>query len=188
MSDFLERYIRQHRERLDSYEPDDLMWERIDRELRPRKTMYRKWKGWAVAATVALLGLSLGWPQLQGLWGEAPQASGSLSQTVVEEAYTPELSEIEDYYQSVIQDQQNQLVSYRQQGLTLEEPASSSLSQLQKMYKDLQLELAYGEDKEAVVNAMVENLMMQMELLRQQLMILDQIKSQQNEMEPEIQL
>ena len=51
------------------------------------------------------------------------------------------------------------------------------------MYKDLQKELAYGEDKEVVIDAIVKNLLTQVEVLQQQLKILEDIKRMQDERE-----
>lgn len=187
MSEKLEQYIRANRAELDSFEPDGMIWERIDQQLRPRQIMMRRVKTWAVAATVTLLGITLG---VLGLQEGAPIsiAQNPPIEEVLEESYTPELAEIESYYHSVIEDQQNQLVSFKNEGIVLEETSAFGLEQLKEMYKDLQKELAYGEDKDVVVNAMIENLMMQMDVLRQQLMILENIKVQRNEQEKEVHL
>jgi hypothetical protein len=189
MSDKLEQYIRANRAELDSFEPDGMIWERIDKDLRPRqvKTMRRRIQVWAVAATVTLLGVTLG---VLGIQDGAPIiiAQESPIEKVLEESYTPELAEIESYYHSVIEDQQSQLVSFQEEGIVLDESGSFGLEQLQAMYKDLRKELAYGEDKDVVVNAMIENLMMQMDLLRQQLMIMENIKVQRNEQAKEVHL
>lgn len=187
MSEKLEEYIRANRAKLDSFEPDGMIWERIDKKLRPRQIMMRRVKTWAVAATVTLLGITLG---VLGLQDGAPIiiAQNPPLEKVLEESYTPELAEIESYYHSVIEDQQSQLVSFKDEGIVLDETGTFGLEQLKIMYKDLQKELAYGEDKDVVVNAMIENLMMQMDVLRQQLMILDNIKVQRNEQEKEVHL
>lgn len=187
MSDKLEQYIRANRAELDSFVPDELIWERIDKKLRPRQILMRRVKTWAVAAAVTLLGITLG---VWGLEGDAPIiiAQNSPLEKVVEESYTPELAEIESYYHSVIEDQKNKLVSFKEEGIVLDETGAFGLDQLKTMYKDLQKELAYGEDKDAVINAMIENLMMQIDVLRQQLMIMENIKMQRNEQEKEVHL
>ncbi len=187
MSEKLEQFIRANRAELDSFEPDGMIWERIDRNLRPARMVRRKLTTWAAAAAVTLLGITA------GVWGLQEGSPALIVQHVpieeiVEETYTPELAEIESYYQSVIEEQQMQLVNYREEGIALDEAGAFSLGQLQEMYKDLQKELAYGEDKEVVVNAMIENLMMQMDMLRQQLMILENIKVQRNEQAKEVHL
>jgi len=167
------------------------MWERIDKRVRPRKRRLLNsspsMQRWAIAAAVALLGIVLGTLGLQ----DAPPviaANDAPKEQIIEESYTPELAEIESYYHAVIEDQQNQLVSFQQEGIALDNNANLGLDQLQHMYKELQQELAYGEDKDAVVKAMIENLMMQMDILRQQLMILENIKAQRNEQEKEVHL
>ena len=187
MSEKLEQYIQEHRAELDSFEPDGMIWQRIDQDLRPKYAMKRRLTTWAAAAAVTLLGITLG---VLGLQESSPiMASQEIPlEEVMDESYTPELAEIESYYHSVIEDQQNQLVNYREEGIALDGAAAPDLGHLKEMYKDLQKELAYGEDKEVVVNAMIENLMMQMDMLRQQLMILENIKAQQNEQEKEIHL
>ena len=193
MKDKLEQHIGEQKELLDVYEPDGRIWERIDQEIRPRRQKFRRVSSWVAAAAI-VTGLAFGGSELyiqmnaDTLPGAPPPPSewiGELGEKEVDPIAT-ELARIESYYFSVIESHKNRLVSYKQEGLELDQTFSTNLSHLQNLYGNLQQELAYGEDKEVVVDAMVQNLMTQIEILSQQLRILENIKQMKDEREMQL--
>ncbi len=189
MKDKLEQHISEQREHLDVFEADDRIWERIDKEMRPHRQRFRRVSSWVAAAAI-VTGLAFGGSELyiqmnaSSLPGNPAPPSEWIGE--VQEEVDPiatELARIESYYFSVIESHKNRLVSYKHEGLELDQSFSANLDHLQSLYSNLQQELAYGEDKEVVVDAMVQNLMTQIEILNQQLTILENIKKMKDERE-----
>lgn len=176
MRDPLEQYILDRKQELDVYEPDDRLWERIDKELYAESTK-AKFPIWKIAAAILLLfsiGISLVW-----LLNSQPEMEQLAANP--QDLYSPELVEVEAYYTSMIDNQKEQLQAYAAEGISVDESSFGQLEELGNNYKDLQKELLNTEDSQIVVNAMIQNLSMQMEILNQQIMILEQIKSMKNE-------
>ena len=176
MQDQLESYIIKHKAQLDVFEPDDRLWERIDREINSAKGKRMPlWTSrWTVAASIILL-VGLGGL----LWLNRPIDRGGL-QIDPKSLYSSELVEVEAYYTQMISDQKAQIDSYREQGVVIDETLLQQNEQLTSAYLELQQELLRTEDQGLIVNAMIQNLMMQMEILNQQLRILEQIKQLRN--------
>jgi hypothetical protein len=183
MQDQLEQYIISQKHQLDVFEPNDRLWERIDKELNGGQTKVRHFwaQSWKVAAAVALLlaaGALLWWVSMQS---PAPQIAEAGPQPDPQSLYTAELVEVETYYTQQISAQKARIESFRNQGIVLEEALYEQMETLTTAYQDLQKELVLTENEELVVNAMIQNLMMQMQILNQQLMILEEIKIKQTQ-------
>ncbi|MFK7922804.1 MAG: hypothetical protein AB8H47_12645 [Bacteroidia bacterium] len=189
MQDQLERYILSQKDQLDVFEPDDRLWERIDRELH-QETPVRKlnfWsQSWKVAAAIAMLvtaGALLWWVSLQSpsqemTEGKTPTENPAMS-TNPQAFYTAELAEVETYYSEQISAQKARIESFKTQGVVLDEALYEQMEMLNENYVELQTELSHAEDQDLIVNAMIQNLMIQMQILKQQLMILEEIKTKQ---------
>ncbi|MEL7531182.1 MAG: anti-sigma factor [Bacteroidota bacterium] len=190
MQDQLEKYILSQKDQLDVFEPDDRLWERIDRELHEEEAPVRKlnfWsQSWKVAAAIAMLvsaGALLWWVSLQSPSSEITVApvnpDQSATPTNPQAFYTAELAEVETYYSEQISAQKARIESFKTQGIVLDEALYEQMDMLNENYVELQTELSIAEDQDLIVNAMIQNLMIQMQILNQQLMILEEIKTKQ---------
>ncbi|MEM6348708.1 MAG: anti-sigma factor [Bacteroidota bacterium] len=190
MQDQLEKYILSQKDQLDVFEPDDRLWERIDRELHEDEAPVRKlnfWsQSWKVAAAIAMLvsaGALLWWVSLQSSTSEIVVAPTDPDQPAVttnpQAFYTAELTEVETYYSEQISAQKARIESFKTQGIVLDEALYEQMEMLNDNYVELQAELTHAEDQDLIVNAMIQNLMIQMQILNQQLMILEEIKTKQ---------
>jgi hypothetical protein len=178
MKDALETYIEEHKASLDVFEPSDRIWEAIDREMEVggRKRILQAGWAWKMAAAVLLL-VALG----LGFWRVQPVREPLAAAQGTHQHYSPELIEVENYYTSLIDGQVARVRQFQQEGVVADDELFGALDQLRNMYQELQTELQNAENQELVVNAMVQNLSMQMEILNQQLLILEQVKSFQDE-------
>jgi hypothetical protein len=189
MNDRLETYIQKNKHELDIYEPDDSLWQKVDRSLNPPS---HKWKKFRNMAAAVVLIFASGWGLSE--WNNGFASFSGSRETVsleeqvetVQEFIDPELVKMESYYISVINQQKSQLEDYYRDGIELDEPYDDDVRDLQSIYKELQEELVYGEDKEAVVDAMMQNLLTQMNIMKEQLRILENIKKVRNEQEKHI--
>jgi hypothetical protein len=108
---------------------------------------------------------------------EAPAAEAPATAN----ALPAEFADMESYYREAIKQHKTQMVAYHEEGISLDDEFSIDLDQLQQDYGALQQELQLSENPEAVIDAMVQNLTMQLDIVQQQLRILESIKkAQQN--------
>lgn len=183
MKDPLESYILDRKQELEVYDPDDRLWERIDQELHAHQRQALGVRLWRIAAAVALvaaIGLSLWW--FTASQRAAPlMAEQAQPEVKPQDLYSPELAEVEAYYSTMISNRREQIKAYKSMGIDIDDDAFDQLDELKQQYEDLQKELLNTENAQIIVNAMIQNLSTQMEVLNQQLMILEQIKSMQHE-------
>ncbi len=179
----LEQFIVANKNQLDVFEPNDRLWERIDQTLNGAKVQqFNFWAhSWKLAAAIAFLvaaGALLWWVSLQAPRNQMAD-SGTIQETDLQSLYTAEMVEVETYYTQQITAQKARIESFRDQGIVLDEALYEQMELLGSNYFELQRELLQTEDENLIVNAMIQNLMMQMELLNQQLLILEDIKNKQ---------
>lgn len=191
MRDELEKYILAHKREFDTERPDSKLWDRIYRDLideeqpgpehqksqpKSERRQFSIWKIAAVIAVLASIGFTFTWKSMQ------PE---TVNQVIVEQSETP-LNEMEAYYQNAIRVRQEQIRSFEDIGVQPDQALFGQLGRLQELYLELRHELPSSQDQDVVVDAMVKNLMMQMEILNQQLMILEQIKSMKDEKDTQL--
>jgi hypothetical protein len=89
----------------------------------------------------------------------------------------PQLSEVESYYTSLIQQKQAEISTYDLEALGMEDNLHQDLAGLDSSYNRLKRELISTPNKEQIMDAMILNLQMRMEILNKQLKTLERIKS-----------
>lgn len=149
-----------------------------------KKTLWREpVLRWAASIVIAI-GVGLGGSHFMG---PAIMTTASAGDTPAVEtpantnALPAEFANMETYYRDAIKQHKSQMVAYHDEGISLDDNFSIDLDQLQHDYTALQEELRLSENPEAVVDAMVQNLTMQLDIVQQQLRILESIKkAQQN--------
>lgn len=152
MRDLLEDYIDNNKESFDSDFPSLKAWTDIERQLPPDKTIQKpkvsnSWKVMKIAAAVALLlvsGMAIGWH-----FGTSQNQIKSLADI------SPEMEEMEQFYQKQIESGKAQLVSLGYQ----DEDVFNDLDQLEAVFKDLKTEVSNSPSTrdEALINTLIEN-------------------------------
>ena len=167
MKDKIEKYIIDNREQLDGRMPPESAWQHIEAGLRTtKKSSYlRYWQAAAVIFFVVSIGLFVKNYQ--------PSDRLAVSETALEFKTT------EEYYLDVIENQQGLLTSYLKQYPDLATDFRNDLSELSENYNNLKKDFEDTGDTE-VLNALIKNLQLQQDLLRNQLNIIQQIE-QENE-------
>lgn len=162
----LEKFIKSNREEFDAKEPREKLWTQIESDLDGGKTDY----GWLwKAAVVVLLAVSgyLIWERAQVQTIESTVAS--------ELQVDPEFVETELYCTQLITQKILVLEEYDIDDQKIKEVFKNDLSSLDSSYLELKQEFI-DTNNEAVLDALIDNLIVRMELLNQQLMILDKIQ------------
>jgi hypothetical protein len=176
----LERFIRDNREDFDMLEPRADLWGAIEQGLghKPqRRWLNSAWSGrtvWQVAASVILLiGLAAGFMYFNYQYGITKQPE------VV--ALAPAYAGSFTQYTRLIDDKRTELQTLTASNPALYKEFATELIELEKNYSNLKRELPKAPNQEALIQAMVQNLQLQIDMLNQQLLIIQRIKQQTNE-------
>ena len=177
--DRLERFVRDNREDFDTLEPGDALWGRIAGQLgqepevpskkvsAPRRwgTLYFDWR--IAAGLVLALGISyLAYLNKEFGVTRDPQVALTVP------AYAREFTQ----YNQAIDEKRNELIRLTSDNPELYKEFATDLDRLEKSYKNLRSELPKAPNQETLIQAMIQNLQWQIDLLNQQLTILQRIK------------
>ncbi|WP_266369005.1 hypothetical protein [Tellurirhabdus rosea] len=186
MKSKLERFVRDNREDFDTFEPRADLWDSIAQELGHQPE--RRWAGsvwvnntfgnrrrmWQIAASVSVIvGLAGGFLYFNNQYGVTRQPD------VV--AAAPAHAREFVQYTRLIDEKRAELKTLTASNPVLYQEFSTELNQLEASYKNLRKELPENPNQEVLIQAMVQNLQLQIDLLNQQLMIIQRIKQQNNE-------
>ncbi len=199
MKDRLEKFVQDHREEFDVFEPRTELWQQICQDL-PQKSPEKEAKVIkfsfgdrasfsadyffmrVAAAIVLLLGCGL---TIFLMKQQAPESAYTLasSETIATEvpevgAIAPELPEIEAYYVSQIEEKKSELSEYDLKVLGLDEQQviDRELARLDSSYTVLKKQLYTSPNTEEIVNAMVQNLGIRVRVLNRQLEVLQRLQ------------
>ncbi|GAB2794978.1 hypothetical protein GCM10027275_45090 [Rhabdobacter roseus] len=176
--DRLERFVRDNREGFDAFEPSDALWERIEEQLGeaapvvPKKSRPAWWGkayfDWRIAAGLVLaIGLSY-LSYLNKEYGVTRDPKVALTAPTYAREFTQ--------YNQAIEEKRNELIRLTSDNPALYNEFATDLEHLEHSYKNLRSELPQAPNQEALIQAMIQNLQWQIDLLNQQLTILQRIK------------
>ena len=182
MEDKLKKFVQDHREEFDTFEPRPDLWQDVSRELERRQApqiipLYRR-KVWQYAAVVTLL-LGFGYGLVQ--YGKSLRDPGVGTTMASLESIAPEMAEVETYYLSVINQKTKERGTYDLRQLGVEKDFKGELAKLDSSYAQLKQELYKSPNKQRVIDAMVQNLQIRISILNQQLEVLNRIKQVKRE-------
>lgn len=188
----LENFIREHRDEFDQDAPTDALWQRLATRLpeqaptanglAPKKDtptppnpflgaqrggfVARRW--WAVAASVALLLGVLWWVNARYDIAQQPEV------VAVSPTYAKEVAQ----YASMIDDKRDELRQLTSNNPALYQQFSNDLDRLELSYAGLKKDLPDTPNQEILIQAMIQNLQLQIDLLNEQLRVIQRMKQQ----------
>jgi septal ring factor EnvC (AmiA/AmiB activator) len=191
----LERFIRDNREAFDSEEPSDELWNKISDKLpttngkviemgKPRQIVHKDFQNsgrnrfleninWRVAAMV-LFTLGLGWMVLH--FNEQYKVTEHPEIVMANPALAKQVSQ----YTQLVENKQLELQNLAQQNPDLYKEFEKELDELENSYQSLKADLPKNQNQETLIEAMIQNLQLQLNVLNQQLQIIDRIKNSNN--------
>jgi hypothetical protein len=180
MKDRLEKFVDEHRNELDAFEPRPDLWQDISRELHQKKEAkvisFSYTQLWRYAAAILLI-IAAGFMIVQ-LTSRPPQNPVAVTQPLPLQQIAPEMAEVESYYTSLINEKKAELEGYDLKALGIEDNLQQDVAALDSSYKRLKRELyAHDANKEKIIEAMIQNLQLRMEVLNQQLKTLQRIRT-----------
>ncbi len=159
MKDRLEDFVRNHNQEFDIFEPEDRLWEGIEKKLDKANRRPVSFYIYRVTAVAALIAILFGVQQFLIIRHNAGEM--------------PELQEAELYYTSLINQKMEQVKPYLSEYPGLEEELNSDLSELDSIYKDLKEDLKDNIANQEVLEAMIENYRLRINILEEMVQFLD---------------
>lgn len=181
MKNKLEEFVNRNRESFDSELPARDIWKDIDKEPEKSKKIFNLFTRIQVAASFLIL---LNAVIIFFLLQKKPGASQVVNPTSTEQVSGNQKPVSEDALEQiskVVEIKQAKLKEIESSNPVLYKKFVSALDQLNDVYKALEKELGSNPNKEQLLEAMIQNLSLQQELLNQQLSIYQKIKQTKNE-------
>lgn len=183
MKNKLERFVNEHRDSFDSELPGSHVWDAVETKPRSKGKMVSFFTKTRIAASLLVL---VNATVIFFLLQRKPETH-SANMTVVAPVERVENKKEESPEQTI--DQISKMVEVKQAALKeikssnpfLYKKFTAAFSQLSTSYKELEKELGTHPNKEELLEAMIQNLSLQQELLNQQLSIYQKLKQQKNE-------
>lgn len=178
----LEQFIHQHREEFDTDSPAPQVWKKLEQELANqstspnRKVISMRILKWSVAAAILVLaGLGVfhlvSKPTQQEIV-QKPASNGDDIYQKINPTYAKEVY----HFTQLIELKQTELKQIEKDNPELYREFMGDISKLDSSYNALKKELPSNPNREQLLEAMIENLKLQSDLLNQQLQIIQQIK------------
>ena len=169
MRDELEHFFEEHGDDFDVHQPPANLWQRLNKQLRPAQRRTYRWYIAAAASVAFLFGVCT-WLARPGV----PEVAGH---DVVDVTVAPELKEAVAYYASMVETKRNELSPFGTRYPDLFKDFSTEMDTLHVLYRQLVAEYKASDGNEAVSQALIENLQMQVQLLSKQLQIIQSLKN-----------
>ncbi len=181
----IENFIKTHRNRFDQPPPPADLWKRIEAQLPPEPTAKVKPLNSLANRSVfdnprfvrrllvaSLTGLLL----LAGLWAVNWQYGVAHQPEVV--AVSPSYAQEFVQYARLIDNKRDELCRMTQANPDLYRQFSGDLDKLEAGYQSLKADLPQNPNQELLIQAMIQNLQLQIDLLNQQLHVIQEMKQQ----------
>ena len=190
--DRLERFVRDNRDGFDSFLPQDDLWNRIESKIpgstpfqEPKKNgkILKSWSSnayfdWRIAAGV-FLALGIGFlVYLNNEYGVTRDPAVALK--------VPSYAREFNQFTLAIDEKRDEIIKLTKNNPELYKDFAADLEGLETSYKNLRSNLSNAPNQEALLQAMVQNLQWQVDLLNQQINILQRINKVKNGDDKEI--
>ena len=184
MSSGLENFIRDHRDEFDANEPDPRLWEKVQQQLNDepgeRKIHRLAIMRWTAVAAVTVL-VTLGVFYFSGRPDDNELANNGRVETFdIMDAINPAYAKEVYHFTQLIELKQTELKAIEKEQPQLYKEFLGDITTLDSSYNALKKELPQNPNREQLLEAMIENLRLQTELLNHQLLIIKKIKQAKN--------
>jgi hypothetical protein len=196
MSKGLEQFIRDNRDQFDTDEPGEQVWKKLEEELtakdqpvqqqiaKSRKVLVFTIFRWSAAAAILILAgigiYSLLNDRTNPRNGMGPQQTAQDTPAVndpILKAINPDYAQEVYQFARLIEVKQHELKKIEKENPNLYKKFVGDINKLDSSYNALKKELPENPNREQLLEAMIENLRLQTEILNQQLSIINQIKA-----------
>lgn len=186
MSTRFDDFIHKHRDELDAKVPPAAVWDKVATRITPPATaqVKRLYPVRWVAAAAILLFLGTGSyflflkkdPNATQVAVNETDSADSVSLNAINPAYAKEVY----HFTQLIELKQAELKQLEKENPELYKQFMGDITKLDSSYHSLKGELPSNPNREQLLEAMIQNLKLQMDLLNQQLAIIQQINQSKN--------
>ena len=179
MSKRLEEFVKTNRDEFDDLQPSADLWARIEKHLpaqynapekREAKTFSLGFVLRVAASVIVVMGVVF-----------ALYLRSSKKEGVDLAAINPVYARQQVRYASLIETRRTELKSISKSNPELYKEFSAQIAEMDSTYKQLNSDLATSPNQERVLRAMIHNLEIQTEVLKQQLGVVEQLNKMKNE-------
>lgn len=175
----LEDFINENREAFDDELPPAKVWKGVEAGVpvtQPKVVQLTPLLKWIVAASLLLVITTVGFfivhKPVNTDVAVAANAGTSTDITAIAPEAAPEVNQ----FAKLIALKQEELKTLAKEQPELYQKFTTDITQLDSSYRDLKNQLSIAPNKEMLIEAMVQNLQLQLNVLNQQLNIINQIK------------
>lgn len=188
MSSPLEQFIRDNREQFDNDEPRPQVWSELEKQLTPPeqkgKVLAMKFLRLGIAAAILVLAGIGVFYLLVGKTGTSEPVTQNqpannnpvATENKLMEEINPGYAKEVYHFTQLIELKQTELKQIEKDNPELYKQFIGDINKLDSSYLSLKKELPVNPNREQLLEAMIQNLRLQTELLNQQLFIIKQIK------------
>lgn len=188
MSSPLEQFIRDNRDQFDNDEPRPQVWSELEKQLAPPeqkgKVLAMKFLRLGIAAAILVLAGIGVFYLLNGNTGKSVPVAQSqdtktspiTNENKLLEEINPGYAKEVYHFTQLIELKQTELKQIEKENPVLYKQFLGDINKLDSSYYALKNELPVNPNREQLLEAMIQNLRLQTELLNQQLFIIKQIK------------
>lgn len=196
MSKGLEQFMRDHREEFDTNEPGEHVWKNLEQQLTTKEPTKKKQTQrnnvvamlkvlrWSAAAAILILaGIGIysllnkrGFNSPDYAHTKPAEDTPTVNERLLKEINPNYAQEVVQFTQ-LIELKQNELKEIEKENPNLYRMFVADINKLDSSYNALKKELPENPNREQLLEAMIENLRLQTEILNQQLSIINQIKA-----------
>jgi hypothetical protein len=186
MKSKFEQYIHQHREDFDSEHPSPDSWQKLKAQLSGDKKPIVKnlfLRSWLIAAAMTGVAALLVFTFIKSPGSSTdpravtPAASGN---TELMNEINPSYAKEVYHFTQLIEIKQNELKKLQKADPVLYNHFIKDITRLDSSYNALQTQLPENPNREQLLEAMIQNLRLQTDLLNEQLLIIQKIKQSKN--------
>jgi len=176
MSNKLKNFIGDNRKAFDDEMPSDKVWENIEASFTEKKkqrvviTPFYKWSMAAAAMLVIALGIYFAYNKKPETPAVAVTAEPDINKLA------PEYASQMNQFVKMIDTKQEELKVIAKEQPELYQQFTTAINQLDSSYNSLKNQLSATPNREMLLEAMIQNLQLQLNVLNQQLNIINQIK------------
>jgi len=183
MKSRFEQYIEQHRDEFDSEDPSPASWQHLQAKLTGEKKPVIKhlfFKSWLIAAAMTGIAALLVFTLLKSPSSDELALTSPVGNNELLNEINPTYAKEVYHFTQLIEIKQNELKKLQKADPVLYNQFIKDITRLDSSYNALQTQLPENPNREQLLEAMIQNLRLQTDLLNEQLLIIQKIKQSKN--------
>ena len=180
MSRKLEKFIGDHRNEFDDAMPSSKVWENVAKgfeEKKQQKAVLLPLYKWSIAAALLITaGITIFLVLNNKKTGTGPVETAGIDTSNPINTNAPEYVPEVNQFAKLVVLKQKELKALAPEQPELYRKFTTDITQLDSSYRSLESQLSTTPNRELLIEAMIQNLQLQLNVLNQQLNIIDQIK------------